>query len=135
MGDDDQDGLIEALHPLVAGYGRERIEQALKEIAPRKRGRPKGTTKYLEGDKVLMLAAYDEYLRMIARFHRDLAGRHPKPSTYRALKFVAEEAWADPEHPERRGYPAPTPEAIVARLRTRLKGKARKAQPKRAPRK
>ena len=79
MGDDDQDGLIEALHPLVGGYGRERIEQALKEIAPRKQGRPKGTTKYLEGDKVLMLAAYDEFLRMYARFHRDLAERHPKP--------------------------------------------------------
>jgi hypothetical protein len=123
MDDDDQDALIEALHPLVERYGRERIEQALKQIAPRKQGRPKGPTKYLEGDKVMMLAASDEYLRMRVRFHRDPAGRHPKPSTYRALKFVAEEAWADPEHPERRGYAAPTPKAIVARLRTRFEGK------------
>ena len=121
MGDNDQDALIGALRPFVERYGREPIEQALTQIAPRKQGRPKGTTKYLEGDKVLMLAAYDEYLRMHVRFHRDPAGRHPKPTTYRALKFVAEEDWADPEHPERRGYAAPTPKAIVARLRTRFK--------------
>ena len=117
MGDDDQDGLIEALHPLVGGYGRERIEQALKEIAPRKQGRPKGTTKYLEGDKVLMLAAYDEFLRMYARFHRDLAGRHPRPTTHGALMRVAKRAF------ERREYDGSvnTPEALARRLDTRFK--------------
>ena len=44
-----------------------------------------------------MLAAYDEFLRMYARFHRDLAGRHPKPSTYGALKRVAKRAFERPE--------------------------------------
>ena len=115
MGDDDQDALIEALRPLVERYGRERIEQALKQIAPRKQGRPKGTTEYLEGDKVLMLAAYDEYLRMLVRFHRDPARRHPKPTTYGALKRVAERAY------KRCRGGASTADALVRRLRTRFK--------------
>ena len=122
MGDDDQDALIEVLRPLVERYGRERIEQALKQIAPRKQGRPKGTTEYLEGDKVLMLAAYDEFLGMYARFHRDQAGRHPKPTTRGALMRVVKRAW-----PECRGG-ADTPEAVAKRLNTRFE-KPKKPEP------
>jgi hypothetical protein len=124
MGHDEQTALIEALHPLVERYGRKRIEQALKQIAPRKRGRPKGA-KYLKGDAALIMEAYDEYVNMLIRFDRDPAGRHPKPSTHRALKLVAEKAWTDSK---RRGG-AGTSKALIKRLLTRFKGKM---QPKRA---
>ena len=125
----DQDALIEALRPLIEQYGieallrtlveqhgRERIEQALRQIVPPARGRPKGTAPYLNSDKALMLEAYDEYLRMYARFHRDQAGRHPKPTTRGALMRVAKTAF------ERREYEGSvnTPEALASRLDTRF---------------
>ena len=116
MGDDNQDALIEVLRPLVERHGRERIEQALRQICPPARGRPKGTAPYLNSDKALMLAAYDEFLRMYARFHRDLAGRHPRPTTPGALMRVAKRAF------ERREYDGSvnTPEALARRLDTRF---------------
>jgi hypothetical protein len=117
MGDDDQDALIEALRPFVEQYGRDRIEQTLRQISPPASGRPKGTAPYLNSDKALMLAAYDEFLRMYARFHRDLAGRHPRPTTHGALMRVAKRAF------ERREYDGNvnTPEALARRLDTRFK--------------
>jgi hypothetical protein len=95
--------------PGRAALARSRIKP------PGKPGRPKGTVKY--NDEALMLAAYDEFLRMYARFHRDQAGRHPKPTTYAALKCVAKRAF------ERREYRGSvnTPEALARRLDTRFK--------------
>ena len=130
MGGGDQNALVEALRPLIEQHGieaflhavveqlgRERIEQALRQISPPARGRPKGTAPYLNSDEALMLAAYDEFLRMYTRFHRDLAGRHPRPTTHGALMRVAKRAF------ERREYDGSlnTPEALARRLDTRFK--------------
>src|SRR5271157_3041245 len=109
-----EDALKAALDSLFEQYDKEEIERALAD-RKRRRGRPKGSAKYRDGDAELMLEAYDEYLRMIARYHRDPAGRHPKPSTYAALKRVAKRTW-----PECRGG-ASTPEAVARRLNTRFK--------------
>ena len=125
----DKRALLAALQALVERHGRAQVEQAWRQGSPpKRRGRPPGA-KYFDTDKELMLMAYSEYVDMVARFHRDPAGRHPKPTTYAALKAVAERAWA--ERPEWRGE-ASNPEALVKRLETRFLGRA---QPKRVSRK
>ena len=119
MGDDERDAFKEALDGVVARFGGDRVALARalsRARPPGKRGRPKGTTKYLDSDAGLMLAAYDEFLGMYARFHRDQAGRHPKPTTRGALMRVAKRAF------ERREYDGSvnTPEALASRLDTRF---------------
>ena len=81
MGNDDQDALIEVLRPLVERHGRERIEQALRQIAPRKRG-PKGPQ---YSDAELMQEAY--HLYETGRFYGDPDSTYKgKRTTHRALR-------------------------------------------------
>jgi hypothetical protein len=55
-GDNEDTRLLRAL---VARRGKDWVEETLRQIAPRKRGSPKGTKKprYLDIDRVLMLKA------------------------------------------------------------------------------
>lgn len=107
MADDDQDALMEVLRPFVERYGRERIEQALKQIAPRKRG-PKGPQ---YSDAELMQEAY--HLYETGRFYGDPDSTYKgKRTTHGALRRTVEKFC--PEH--RR-------EAVLRRLWTRFRGK------------
>ncbi len=84
MGGGDQE-LVEALHPLLERYGRERIEQAIKQIAPRKRG-PKGP-KY--SDSELMQEAH--YLYEMGHFCGDPDSIYKgKRTTHGALRRTVE---------------------------------------------
>ena len=94
MGDGNQDALKKAIRALLkqeGGYYP--VEQALKQLAPpRKRGRRKGTTKYLEIDAEVMLEAY--YLYRTGRFYGDQTGANkPLRSTHEALMRTVERHW------------------------------------------
>jgi len=105
MGDDDQDGLIEELRPLLERYGRDRIEQALRRISPRTRGRPKYS------DDQLMLEAF--YLWQMGRFHDEPdSACAPVKSTHAALRRTVEKLWS-----KQLGN---SKEAVVRRLWTRF---------------
>jgi hypothetical protein len=87
MGGDDLDALIEVLRPLVERHGRERIEQALRQISPRARGRPRYS------DDRLMLEAL--YLWQTGRFYNDPNSAYePVKSTNAALWRTVEKFWS-----------------------------------------
>jgi hypothetical protein len=82
-GDNEDTRLLRAL---VARRGKDWVEETLRQIAPRKRGSPKGTKKprYLDIDRVLMLKA--EKL-----WHSRLYTK--RISTHRALQLTVEKYW------------------------------------------
>lgn len=90
----NQDALKKTIRALRKQYcGNYPVEQALKQLdPPRKRGRRKGTTKYLENDAELMLEAY--YLYQTGHFFGDPKGANePVRSTNEALMRTVERHW------------------------------------------
>jgi hypothetical protein len=90
----DQNALKKAIRALRKQHGgNSLVEQALKQLdPPHKRGRRKGTTKYLENDAELMLEAY--YLYQTGHFFGDPKGANePVRSTNEALMRTVEKHW------------------------------------------
>ena len=115
MGGGNRDARKKAIRALRKQYcGNSPVEQALKLDPPRKRGRPKGTTKYLESDAELVLEAY--YLYHTGHFFGDPKGANePMRSTNEALVRTVGREW-----PKGRGG-AGTTKNVVKRIRTRFR--------------
>jgi len=111
----DRDALKKAMRALANQHrGKDPVEQALKQLdPPRKRGRRKGTTKYLEIDAEVMLEAY--YLYRTGHFYGDPTGAYERMRTHKALVRTVERHW-----PKCRSG-ASTTEAVVKRIYTRFR--------------
>jgi hypothetical protein len=91
MGGGNRDALKKAIRALRRQYcGNSPVEQALKQLDPRrKRGRPKGTTQYLEINAALLLEAYDLYR------YGDPKGAYKPVRTHKALVRTVERHWPE----------------------------------------